>query len=142
MAHEQLVRLVNVSAHLGILVTQMILPKDAFYVDNVTSIKIAKVPKFASNSAVVYGIALMHAVNSLADQMHCVLEIIIVQLVFVAINLRAIQMISISAVNRAVVSVNQNGVTVTLNVNKVKFVLWVLMELKTVSIHVFQWHVG
>lgn len=106
----------------------MIIAKDAFYADNVKSIKIVRAQRFASNSVVVHEIALMHAVNSLVDQMHCVPETIIVQLVFVVMVLLAIQMISMLAVNQANVLKYQTLVAVMPNVNRVKFVLWALME--------------
>lgn len=129
---EQRVPLANVCVHLGLLVMQMIMAKDAFYGDNVKSIKIVKVRKFASNSVVAFVIVLMHVANSLVDQTLCVFRIIIVQLVFVVINLLAIRMISMLAVNQANSSEYQTHVRVMLSVHRDKFVLLALMELKTV----------
>lgn len=71
---------------------QPILAKAAIYVVNVTSIKIAKIRKFASNSVAVFVIVLMLARNSAVDQMLCAFQVIIVQHVFVVMDLQAIQM--------------------------------------------------
>lgn len=130
MAPELPVPLANVYAHLGTLVMQMTIAKDAFYVDNVKSIKIVRALKFASSSAVASEIVLMHVANSHADQMHYVFRIIIVQLVFVAMALLVIQMISMLAVNQAKCSECQTHARVMWIVNLVKSVLLVSMELK------------
>lgn len=71
---------------------QMTLAKAVIYEVNATSIMIVKIQKFASNLAVVFVIVLMPVQNSAVDQMLCVFQVIIVQHVFVVINLQAIQM--------------------------------------------------
>lgn len=129
---ERRVPLANAYAHLDILVMRMIMAKDAFYVDNVKSIKIVRVQKFASNSAVAFVTVLMPAANSLADQMHCAFRIIIVQLVFVVINSLAIQMTLMLDVNQTIRAEHQTIAIVMPNVHRDKFVLLVLMELKIV----------
>lgn len=142
MVQELLALKVNACAHLVILVMQTITAKDAFYVDNVKSTKIVRARKFVSNSVAVFVIVLMRVANSPADQMRCVSRIIIVQLVFVAMVLLVIRMISVLAVNQANNSKHQIRARVMPNVTLEKFVLLVLMELEIVSIPATQLHAG
>lgn len=136
---EQLVHLENVCAHWVILAMQTMLAKDAIYVVNAKSIKTANIPKFVSNLAEVYEIALMLAVNSNVDQMHCAYLRIIDQLVFAATVTVAIQTISIWVVSRLVNVLNsQMHAIVMLIVNVVIFVLLAQTVLKIVLIHVRQ----
>lgn len=82
----------NVFVHLAILVMQTTWIKAVIYEVNVTSIKTVKIQKFASNSVVVFVIVLMLVRNLAVDQMPCVFQVIIVQHVFVVMDLWAIQM--------------------------------------------------
>lgn len=68
--------------------------RDVTYAVNVKSIKIVKIQKFASKSAEDSEIALMHARNSVVDQMPCASQATIDRLVFVPMASSAIQTIS------------------------------------------------
>lgn len=120
--HELLAHPANVFAHWDTSVMQMIKAKDATYEVNVTSIKIVRAPKFASNSAVEFETVSMLAVNSHVDQMHCVYRIIIVRRVFAAMALLEIQMISMLAVDQVNNSEYQIHAKAMPNVHRVKFV--------------------
>lgn len=133
MDHELLAPKANACVHLVTLAMQMIMAKDASCADNVKSIKIVRAPKFASNSAVVFATAWMRAANSRVDRTHCAFQTTIVQLVFAAISLPAIQMISILVVNQAVSSKYQTHARATANVVQEKFVSLASMEFEIVS---------
>lgn len=78
----------------------------------------------------------MRAANFHVDQMLCVYQAIIVQHVFVAMVLRAIQMISIWDVNRSVKELKYPILAIVMRiVDPAKFVLSEQMDLKIALIH-------
>lgn len=125
------VHLENVFAHWDTLATLMIWIKGATYADNVKSIKIVKIQRFASSSAEVYEIASTLAANSSADQMHCAYQLTIDRHVFAAMVMREIQTISTWDANqsrKANVSNSQTFAKVTRIVNTDQFVRLVQTE--------------
>lgn len=105
------------------------------------SIKTVRAPKFASNSAEAFEIALMLVVNSHADQMLCAFQAIIDQRVFVVTVLQAIQMISVWVVNRSAKELKFQMLAKAIqNVNQDKYALLAPMDLEIVSIRAHQLH--
>lgn len=106
---------------------------------NAKSIKIVKIPKFASNLDVAFVIVLMHAQNSVVDQTLYVFQVIIDRHVFAVMVLLEIQMISVRDVNR-LVNVLKFQIFVK-RIPIVKMVIFALleqMELEIVLTHVFR----
>lgn len=95
VAQELHVRWANVSAHSATSAIPTIERPAAICVANAKLITIARVPKFASNSDVVYAIASMHVANSNAGRMRCAFQAIIDRPVSVKRATQAIQTISI-----------------------------------------------
>lgn len=132
MVHEPLAHSANVFVLWVTSVMQMIEAKVATYADNVTSIKIVKAMKFASNLDVAIEIVSMLAANSLVDRMHCAYQIIIDQRVFAVMDSPVIQMISMLDVNQVNNFVCQIHARVMQIVHRVKFVWLASMELEIV----------
>lgn len=95
VAQEPHVRWANVSVHWATSAIPTIEQPAAICEANAKSITIARVPRFASNSDVVFAIVSMHAANSNVDRMRCAFQAIIDRPVSVKRATLAIRMIFI-----------------------------------------------